>query len=151
MSDFTAAIDNLQRLLVEATAKASLEGGMLVEGLAKANAPVKTGTLKRSIDTSGPRPTGAVEFTTLVGPTVIYGRLRELGGWIPGGATPQPKTDASRPQWLHWVDEAGGEHFARLVHQTGRPYLKPAVEASRARFRALCANRWAGAIRAATI
>lgn len=52
-----------------------------------------------------------------VGPTVIYGRIQELGGTI------YPR----QAKMLHWVD-ATGSHFARHVTLPPRPYLKPGVE-----------------------
>ncbi len=60
------------------------------------------------------------EMSGEVGPTVIYGRIQELGGTI------FPR----RAKMLHWVD-AGGDHFARHVTLPARPYLKPGVEASK--------------------
>lgn len=145
MSDYGDAIDALIGRIVKATADISLEGGLLVEGLAKSNAPIDTGTLMRSIDTTGPSPTGVASFATFVGPTVIYGRLRELGGFIPGGAVPEPKPPGRR-DWLHWVNETG-DHFAKLVHQDGRPYLKPAVDTAKPQYLRLAAKRWADVIR----
>jgi len=149
MSDVGAAIDALIASVIEATAKATMDGAMLVKSLAQAEAPHKTGRLAGSIDVTGPGPTGSASFEALVGPTVVYGRLRELGGWIPGGASPQPKPPGKR-DWLHWVDEAGNGHFSKLVYQTGRPYLKPAVEGAELRFRSILANRVGDAIRFST-
>ena len=60
------------------------------------------------------------EMSGEVGPTVIYGRIQELGGTI----FPRDK------KVLHWVD-AGGSHFAKHVTLPARPYLKPGVEATK--------------------
>lgn len=57
------------------------------------------------------------KLTGQVGPTVIYGRIQELGGTI----FPRER------KFLHWVD-ASGSHFARHVTLPPRPYLKPGVE-----------------------
>lgn len=53
-----------------------------------------------------------------VGPSVIYGRIQELGGTV----KPVFK------KWLHWVDEDGQHHQAKEVTLPARPYLRPAVD-----------------------
>jgi HK97 gp10 family phage protein len=52
-----------------------------------------------------------------IGPTVIYGRIQELGGWI------KPIT----AKMLHWVED-GIDIFAKAVYIPARPYLRPAVD-----------------------
>lgn len=39
-----------------------------------------SGDLRRSIQVEGPIPAGAGSWSAMVGPTVIYGRIQELGG-----------------------------------------------------------------------
>lgn len=39
-----------------------------------------SGALRRSIQVEGPRPTGGGRWTAQIGPTIIYGRIQELGG-----------------------------------------------------------------------
>lgn len=91
-----------------------------IERQAKMNATinpkVRTGRLRSSIVVKGPQGGGG-KWSGEVGPTVIYGRIQELGGTI------FPK----RAKFLHWVD-ASGDHFARHVTLPARPYLKPAAE-----------------------
>jgi len=52
-----------------------------------------------------------------VGPTVIYGRIQELGGVI----------KPVHAKMLSWVDD-GVRIFAKMVHLPPRPYLRPAVD-----------------------
>lgn len=144
VSRTVAALDALADRIRTETAAAVMEGALLVERLAKIDAPYKSGTLRRSISTSGPYPAGDARFRAEVGPTVIYARMRELGGFIPGGAVPMPKPPGPTG-WLHWVS-GGRDHFAKLVHQTGRPYMKPAVDEARPLFRAIAVNHWTAAI-----
>jgi hypothetical protein len=75
------------------------------------NAP---GDLARSIDVEGPRDVGGV-YLARVGPTVVYGRQRELGG-------PIYPTAASI---LHFV-KFGQDVFTMAVRQGPRPYMLPA-------------------------
>jgi phage gpG-like protein len=58
---------------------------------------VVTGTLRRSIRVTAPEPTGTAGWSISVGPTAIYGRIQELGGFTGrNGATylpPRPYMD----------------------------------------------------------
>ena len=56
--------------------------------------------------------------TANIGPTVIYGRIHELGGII------KPIT----AKMLSWISETGERVFAKVVHMPARPYLRPAVD-----------------------
>lgn len=77
-----------------------------------------TGTLMRSVTVRG--PTGAAgTYRASVGPTVIYGRIHELGG------------------------QAGRHRATRLP---ARPYLAPAVDMSREQIAALYYRAWRGAL-----
>ena len=71
-----------------------------------------TGTLRRSVRVQGPTGDGQT-FTASVGPTTVYGRIQELGGW------------------------AG--HSSYLPP---RPYMKPAVEKSAEELKALFREAW---------
>lgn len=55
-----------------------------------------------------------------VGPTVIYGRIHELGGII----------KAVSAKYLHFVID-GVDIFTKTVHIPARPYLRPAVDNNR--------------------
>ena len=54
-----------------------------------------------------------------VGPTVIYGRIHELGGIIL----------PVKAKMLSWMDDDTGERiFAKMVQIPARPYLRPALD-----------------------
>jgi len=103
--------------------KAALAGGHVIEANAKINVE-KTFSSKStggaglggSIQTvlSEKKPTRA---SVDVGPTVIYGRIQELGGIV------LPVT----AKLLSWVDD-GVRIFAKRVQIPARPYMRPAVD-----------------------
>lgn len=78
-----------------------------------------TGTLRRSIQVEGPRPLGMGGWVVRVGPTVIYGRIQELGGMT------------------------GRGHAARLP---ARPFMKPAFDAVTPRLGEIYRAAWGRAI-----
>lgn len=102
----------------------AMAGGQVVEAYAKINAndvfsgkATAGGGLTGSIQTIKAE-SSATEAWVDVGPTVVYGRIRELGGTI-------------RPifaKMLHWVSDDGEHIFAKVVHQLARPYLRPALD-----------------------
>jgi len=110
-------LDGAARDAVEDVARAVVASSMRF-------APVKTGTLLRSIDVQGPFPAGPHTWVARVGPTVIYGRIAELGGPIPG---PDNKT----AKILRWWAADGTPIFARHVDHPAHPYMKPGLEAVR--------------------
>ena len=144
-SDAEHAIDALIRRLDKATAAGVMEGVFRVEAQAKALAPVgeshggyQMGYLRMSIRSEGPTPLGFARYVGRVGPTAVYGRIRELGGHI------RPV----RKPMLRWRDGSGVWHAAMHVYQGPHPYLKPATTVVRRRFRQIMARHWADAIRA---
>jgi len=107
----------------EGLKKAALAGGFVIEGNAKINVE-KTFSSKA---TGGAGLGGSIQTVVSkatdtraevdVGPTVIYGRIHELGGIIlPVHA-----------KMLSWVDN-GKRIFAKRVQIPARPYLRPAVD-----------------------
>ena len=57
-----------------------------------------------------------------IGPTVVYGRIQELGGTI----------KPVRAKMLSWIDlDTGKRIFAKKVYIPPRPYLRPAVDNNR--------------------
>jgi phage gpG-like protein len=107
----------------EGLKKAALAGGLVIEANAKINVE-KTFSSK---STGGAGLAGSIQTviskstSTLaeveVGPTVIYGRIQELGGVIlPVFA-----------KLLSWVDD-GKRIFAKRVQIPARPYLRPAMD-----------------------
>lgn len=135
-SEAIRAIDDLIERLESATEAATREGIGVFEGAAKSNAPVKTGTLRRSIFVTGPIRTAMYRWTARVGPTVVYGRIRELGGHI------YPK----RVQWLRW-ERFGRVWFSKHVYQSGTHYVKRGVEASLPKVQAIFIKYWSAAVR----
>ena len=107
----------------EGLKKAALAGGFVIEGNAKINVE-KTFSSKA---TGGAGLSGSIQTVVSksndkiaevdVGPSVIYGRIHELGGIIlPVHA-----------KMLSWVDN-GKRIFAKRVQIPARPYLRPAVD-----------------------
>lgn len=73
-------------LVVERAAKVKLsENGRHPEGTPTPSAPgsppsIISGTLRASVKTFKPVKRGFGQYSILVGPTVVYGRIQELGG-----------------------------------------------------------------------
>lgn len=118
--EFNRALESLVARMSAASRKAATTGGHLIEAGAKKNLGLRahargtptpsppgsppaliTGTLRRSIRVTAAEPVSITGWTVSVGPTVVYGRIQELGG------------DAGR----------GGS-----VHLPPRPYLEPALQ-----------------------
>jgi hypothetical protein len=111
--------------LIPQRAKAATHGGVemaahAMEAEAKGNAPVVTGTLRRSIYTEGPMSDGA-DVLARVGPTVVYGRRVELGF-------------------------SGADSLGRVYNQEGRPYMRPAYEAILPQLAEIMRAAWASAL-----
>lgn len=121
-----AALVDIQAAMDAACREIVVDGAHIVQAASMGFAPVGDrpggGQLRRSIDVKGPMPSPLGGWEAKVGPTVIYGRQRELGGAI----------FPVRAKALHWVDAAGVEHFALRVYQHPEPYMKPGLAASRA-------------------
>lgn len=139
-----AAIDKLIARLDKATAKGVMEGALRLEASAKGLAPVgpshggyQVGNLRRSIMTEGPTPLGFARYVARVGPTAVYGRIRELGGDIRPVRAPR----------LRWRDDSGVWQSAMFVHQNGQPYMLPATELLRRDFARIMSRYWSAAIR----
>lgn len=137
-----AALDELMVLLDAATHDGVSEGADMVQRIARAGVPETSGRgsgqLAASIMVTGPGPTGAASYVAKVGPTTVYGRIREIGGAIPG------RKGMTHP-FLRW--EANGRvYYAREVHQHGAKYLLHAVETVRPQFPNIMVKRWRRAI-----
>ena len=119
--------DNVKAALKAATGdalkRAALAGGHVIE----ANAKINANNTFSSKSTGGAGLGGSIQTVVSkstdtraeveVGPTVIYGRIQELGGIIlPVHA-----------KILSWVDN-GVRIFAKRVQIPARPYLRPAVD-----------------------
>lgn len=104
--------------------KALMAGGLVIEANAKINV-----TKTFSDKSTGGAGLGGSIFTEVaessktsvtvhVGPSVVYGRIQELGGTI------KPVLAKT----LSWVNDAGERVFANIVHLPARPYLRPAMD-----------------------
>lgn len=104
---------------------AAMAGGHVIEAHAKINASrgrpgleMETGALVNSIAVSL-ASSSATRAEVDTGPSVVYGRIHEVGGII-------VPLHASR---LAWFDKDTGEfHSALAVHIPARPYMRPAVD-----------------------
>lgn len=119
-----AALGDLGKRMDTAAFNTVKDGLDLIQLSARAKAPVGTpgnstnapGDLGRSIEVEGPAGDGGI-YSGKVGPTVIYGRQRELGGDI-----------YKSPGWMKFMWGDKGLTFAHHVYQKPEPYLKPATE-----------------------
>lgn len=108
VSGFEAGIEALKAAVDAATRLGVTSGAHLIEANAKAqmNGPgptVRTGTLRRSIGVVDTTSLGPGIWKSRIAPTVIYGRIQELGG------------------------DAGINHSA---HLRPRPYMQPGLNKS---------------------
>lgn len=134
VSEFKAAIDKViaERALatkgaitagahlVEATAKAALTETSHAPGTPTPSAPgqppaLVSGALRRSVLVKGPTPTSAFAFKAEIGPTMIYGRIQELGGWTGRG---------------------------HATYLPPRPYMKPSLKKIGPKLEALFEDAW---------
>jgi hypothetical protein len=121
-----AALTVMEGQFDEATRQIVADAAHIIQGLAMNFAPVGTpgnstnmpGDLRRSIYVDGPSGGGGTWFAQ-VGPTVIYGRQRELGGAI--------YQHSSR--FLRF-ERFGIVEYRRRVYQHPEPYMKPAEAAA---------------------
>lgn len=98
------------------------------------------GTLRRSIRVRRDEGGAPGIYSGRVGPTTIYGRIQELGGRInaQGRRLAWKMLGASgEPEWQH----------AAYVDLPPRPFLKPAVEATKERVRQAFRRAWERALR----
>lgn len=119
---FQAGVDGLIVRLRAATERLATDGALIAQGHAMDRAPVRSGTLRRSLHTEPARSDGAGGFHAYMGPTVIYARRIELG--------------------FHGRDSIG-----RVYDQYGEPYVRPAFERARPEIMALARLRAASALR----
>ena len=118
-----AGLEALRWRMDEAVRRSVAAAAHLIQGDAMRKAPVGTpgnstntpGDLGRSIDVQGPLG-GDGRYEARVGPTVIYGRQRELGGDI-------YPVMASALRFRRF----GEVVYRARVHQEPEPYLKPAA------------------------
>lgn len=131
-----AAIDALILRLDAATRGFTSDAVHMIGRGAKTLAHVKTGTLRRSILPTPVVRVSAHVWTARVGPTVVYGRQKELGGDI----------YPVRAQALRFIAADGALIYTQHVYQKPQPYLKPAVDEAFPRMRGVLERRVRDAI-----
>lgn len=131
-----AAIDALIARLGESMRRAVGDETGAIESAAKALAPIKTGTLRRSILPTVAHPVGPFTYEALVGPTVVYGRQKELGGHI----------FPVRARALRFIARDGALVYTQHVYQHPQPFLKPGTAVASPRFRTYIRRRIGAAI-----
>lgn len=122
LAQFSKALQRMEKAARgQALKRAAMAGGLVIEAQAKINVvntfKPNTGNLAGSIFTEAIKADD-VSVEVAVGPSVVYGRIQELGGTV------KPVT----AKYLHWVDEHGQHHQAKSVTLPARPYLRPAVD-----------------------
>ena len=137
--DAIAALDQLITDLEHATKAGVGEGADMLQGIIRENAPHLSGELATSVAVTGPYPVVG-GYIAKVGPTLIYGRIRELGGRIPGS-----KTVMTHP-YLRWFQD-GKPIFAKSVHQRGSRYVLRSYEIYKPQHRNVLMRHWANAMR----
>jgi HK97 gp10 family phage protein len=128
LSKFTPGLKKLDNAARgQALANAAMAGGQVIEAQAKINAEQVfsgkargelSGSIKTELTKSSDR---SAEVS--VGPSVVYGRIQELGGIV------RPVT----ARMLSWIGDTGERIFAKMVRIPPRPYLRPAVDESKDR------------------
>jgi hypothetical protein len=116
---------------VRFAAPAAVDAGLHeLERAAKQAAAVRSGAMRRGVQVSPARPTGAGTFRGAVGPTVIYSRIQDLGGTI------YPK----RGPYLVFRTADGALIHARKVTIPATHWFTGAVEATRPRLAGVLAR-----------
>lgn len=143
------ALDRLLASLLPSAAQVSSEMADAAQHAAQANLEDPLGPLAESIRKEGPDQIGTYTYRTRVGPTLIYGRQRELGGPIdqkPDG--PLLTAHYRDPGYWTWDFGRGEEDvFASHVFQFGQHYLKRGVEASMPAFLHIARKVWGNLVR----
>lgn len=144
------ALDRLIALLPSATSRVSQEMANEVQGAARNNLTDPVGPLAESILTEGPDRIGISSYRTLAGPTLDYGRQRELGGPIDPVQRLILTAAYRAPGYWMWDYQDGlGERevFTGHVNQVGQHYLKRGVEASLPELLRIATRIWGDVLR----
>lgn len=145
-------IDRLLAALPQATARVSVSMAEEVQRDARANLEDPMGPLAESILLEGPDQVGSTEYMTKAGPTLVYGRQRELGGTIePVSHTFLTAHYRAPGYWMWDFGDGRGlrDVFALSVHQEGQFYLKRAVEENLLHLYRIARRIWADVLRSA--
>lgn len=134
-ADAVAALDALLIRTRNATRDATAKGAQVMVAYAMQFAPVRAGTLRRSIFADPVTQLSADTWMTEVAPHVIYARIQDLGGTI----------YPVRARALSWLGDDGLRHFARSVTIKGTFYMERAVAAAAPRIAQIAYQAWADA------
>lgn len=128
-ADLSAALDGMGDQLISAVGDATSDALHMVEGMAKSNAPIRTGRLRGSIRVTGPGG-GAGGWSGKVGPHTVYANIQEYGGVIvPHGHPFLAFYWAGAPAGMRRLPD--GRVLARHTTIPAHPYMRPAVGAAR--------------------
>lgn len=151
-ADCLAAIAGLQQRLEKSAEQFTRDGLRLLQVYARKNVPIgdpgnsshHPGFLAASILIDGPRGSRGV-YSGRVGPTVIYGRRRELGGHSRGA---QVFRWGKYPRGYRGTLDQDAEGRVTVYHvwQHPHPYMKPAHREMRRPFHRAVVKRVAEAI-----
>jgi hypothetical protein len=145
-----AALDRLIAVLPGSAAEVSSKMAHEAQVAARAGLTNPTGPLAESIRTEGPDQIGAMAYRTKVGPTLIYGRQRELGGPIDPVNASMLTAHFRAPGYWMWDYGRGLEDvFTFHVNQFGQHYLKRGVEISMPAFLRIARKVWGDLMRKA--
>lgn len=122
-----AAIDQLLVMLPAATSRVVAAGAEEIQMFARAELTDPLGPLGESIRIQGPDRIGAFSYRAKIGPTLNYGRQRELGGPIDPVNSSVLTAAYRSPGYWTWN---GHDVFTPHVFQVGQHYLKRGVEIS---------------------
>ena len=137
MEEFRKALDEMVAKADAGSREIVTKGALIIENNAKRHAHVISGRLRRSIRLIDVTSLGFGVWKSRVAPTVIYGRIQELGGTI------RPKGDNATG--LLWFKVGGQLRSAKSVTLKPHPYLKPGVDDSHGELSALAESVWAKA------
>jgi hypothetical protein len=145
-SDMQAAVDRLADRANAAVELATRRGIAFFVGAAMAHAPVAKsvqaprhvgGTLRRSIHIVEVTQIGPGRWLATAGPSVIYGRFRDLGGTIHAKNGPYLKFQIDG----NWVQ-------VESVTQTGSFYMEKALDDLEGAIEGIFATAWSEVMRA---
>ena len=131
----TEGFEELNRMLDNMQDTSRIEravgrGATLVQGQARMNCPVDTGTLRMSIDSSVEREGSTIYG--VVSTNCDYAAYVEFGtGQVGQSTNSNDEVSVSYRQdpWVYTPD--GGEHFYHTKGQPAQPYLYPALKSKR--------------------
>jgi hypothetical protein len=153
--DVRATQDGIDRLIAALPASAahvSSEMASEAQRATRANLTDPLGPLAESVLPEGPDQIGTFSYRTRLGPTLVYGRQRELGGSIePVTQTYLTASNRAPGYWMWDYGHGRGleEVFALNVFQEGQHYLKRGVEQSIPAFMSLARRVWGELMRIA--